>query len=103
MINMLPTFVMNEICISSASGNEATTSQEPDRHTSPASPGSDIPQEWVSNLKDQRPRSNTARPKSDLCKVITLVFLQWDNKTQLVSKSYRNQYPIITTRKEKSL
>ena len=28
--------------------------------------GSDIPQEWVSNLKDQRPRSNTAKPKSDL-------------------------------------
>ena len=57
---------MNEIRVGSASGNDATTSQEPDRHASPASPGSDIPQEWVSNLKDQRPRSNTAKPKSDL-------------------------------------
>ena len=57
---------MNEIQVRSASRNDATTSQEPDRHASPASPGSDIPQEWVSNLKDQRPRSNMARPKSDL-------------------------------------
>ena len=63
---MLPAFVMNEICVGSASGNDATTSQEPDRHASPASSGSDVPQEWVSNLKDQRPRSNTAKPKSDL-------------------------------------
>ena len=45
-LNMLPAFVMNEIRIGSTSGNDATTSQEPDRHTSPASPGSDIPQEW---------------------------------------------------------
>ena len=65
-LNMLPAFVMNEIHVSSASGNDTTTSQEPDRHASPASPGSDIPQEWVSNLKDQRPRSNMARPKSNL-------------------------------------
>ena len=67
-LNVLPTFVTNEIpiCIGSASGNDATTSQEPDRHASPVSPGSDIPQEWVSNLKDQRPRSNMAKPKSDL-------------------------------------
>ena len=65
-LNVLPTFIMNEICVGSASGNGATTSQEPDRHASPASSGSDIPQEWVSNLKDQRPRSNMARPKSNL-------------------------------------
>ena len=65
-LNMLPSFVMNEIRVGSASGNDATTSQEPDRHASPASPESDIPQEWVSNLKDQRPKSNMAKPKSDL-------------------------------------
>ena len=65
-LNVLPTFITNEICIGSASGNDATTSQEPDRHASPASSGSDIPQEWVSSLKDQRPRSNTAKPKSVL-------------------------------------
>ena len=65
-LNMLPAFVTNEIRVGSASGNDAITSQEPDRHASPVSPGSDIPQEWVSNLKDQRPRSNMAKPKSDL-------------------------------------
>ena len=65
-LNVLPAFVTNEIRVGSASGNDATTSQEPDRHASPASSGSDIPQEWVSNLKDQRPRSNMAKPKSDL-------------------------------------
>ena len=65
-VNVLPTFITNEIHIGSAIGNDATTSQEPDRHASPASSGSDIPQEWVTNLKDQRPRSNTAKPKSDL-------------------------------------
>ena len=67
-LNALPAFITNEIPIQfgSASGNDATISQEPDRHASPASPGSDIPQEWVSNLKDQRPRSSTAKPKSDL-------------------------------------
>ena len=60
---MLPAFVMNEIPIriGLASGNDATTSQEPDRHASPASSGSDVPQEWVSNLKDQRPRCYDAR------------------------------------------
>ena len=57
-LNVLPTFITNEIRVSSASGNDATTSQEPDRHASPASPGSDIPQEWVSNLKDQRHHVN---------------------------------------------
>ena len=53
-LNMLPTFVTNEILIhvGSTSGNDTTTSQEPDRHASPASPGSYIPQEWVSNLKE---------------------------------------------------
>ena len=65
-LNVLPAFITNEIHVGSASRNDATTSQEPDRHTSPASSGSDIPQVWVSNLKDQRPRSNTAKPKSDL-------------------------------------
>ena len=52
-LNVLPAFVMNEIRVGSASGNDATTttSQEPDRHASPASSGSDVPQEWVSQWK----------------------------------------------------
>ena len=49
-----------------ASESDAITSQEPDRCTGPASSGSDIPQEWVSNLKDQRPRSHMAKPKSNI-------------------------------------
>ena len=39
-LNMLPAFIMNEIHIGSTSGNDTTTSQEPDRHASPASSGS---------------------------------------------------------------
>ena len=68
-LNVLPAFITNEIliCVGLANGNDANISQEPDRCTGPASsPGSDIPQEWVSNLKDQWPRSNTAKPKSNL-------------------------------------
>ena len=102
-LNMLPTFVTNEIRIGSASGNDATTSQEPDRHTSPVSPGSDIPQEWVSNLEDQRPRSNKAKPKSNLWQSYNIGLPPVGQQNTVSSKSHRNQYLIITTRKEKLL
>ena len=102
-LNVLPTFVMKEIRVGSASGNDATTSQEPDRHASPASSGSDIPQEWVSNLKDQRPRSNMAKPKSDLWQSYNIGLPPVGQRNTVSFKIPRKPVPIITTRKEKLL